>query len=110
MSVKVILTESQFDKALYAVLSDSDILSEGEQLSKSDVEQIAKKAVKSYFESGRNIEFENKVKSVVHQMVKSDKAIETAVVEITKNVLIQLYKALWTKKTFWTSDLRNSPS
>lgn len=111
MSTKVKISEAQFDKALYAVLSESNILVEGEhanQLNKGDVEQIAKKTIKTYFDSGRSAELENRIKSVVTQMVKSDKNIQDSIVEITRNVLVQLYKALWTKKSFWTSDLKNS--
>jgi len=108
MGTKIKLTEAQFDKALYAVLSESEILTESDNLTKSDVEQLAKKAVKSYFESGRNIAMENKIKDIVHQMVKSDRAVQDSVVDIAKNVLVQLYKALWTKKSFWMGDLKNA--
>ncbi len=108
MGTKIKITEAQFDKALYAVLSESTVLTEGDQITKGDVEQIAKKALKSYFESGRNIALENKIKDIVHQMVKSDKAVQDSVVEIARNVLVQLYKALWTKKSFWMSDLKNA--
>jgi hypothetical protein len=133
MSTKLRITESQFDKALYAALSEKPLLTEGDLLTKAqieqiaqkaarteisqnaknslnrgDVDQIARKAVKSYLEAGRSVELENKVKSIVQQMVKSDKGFEGAVVEIAKNVLVQLYKALWTKRSFWTGDLKNS--
>ena len=108
MGTKIKITESQFDRALYDVLSERNILSESELLTRGDVDQIAKKAIKTYLESGRSAELENRIKSVVHQMVKSDKNMEDAMVTIAKNVLVQLYKSLWTKKSFWVSDLRNS--
>lgn len=99
MGTKLKLTESQFDKALYAALSESPLLVEAD-MSKSEVETIAKKAIKNYFDVGRSPELENKVKTIVRQMMKTDSAMQNAVVEISKNVLIQLYKALWTKKVF----------
>jgi hypothetical protein len=133
MGTKLKITESQFDKALYAVLSEQTLLTEAElltkaqieqiaqraaknevgqlsknNLTKNDVEQVSKKAVKTYFDAGRNIELENRVKAVVRQMVKSDKDFENAVVEIAKNVLVQLYKSLWSKRSFWIGDLKNS--
>lgn len=110
MSTKLKITESQFDKAIYAALSEPLTITEAEQVTKSDVEVIAKKTIKSYLESGRSAELENRVKAVVHQMIKSDSATEKAIVEIAKNVLVQLYKSLWTKRSFWTSDLRNAGS
>lgn len=108
MGKKLKITEKQWDGAIYAMLAESTLLSEAEQLTKSDVEQIAKKSIKSYMESGRNVEMENRVKTIIHQMVKNDKQLEDAVVQITRNVLVQLYKSLWTKKSFWVSDLKNS--
>lgn len=108
MSARIKISESQFNKALYDLLSEQELITEAEEITKSDVEQIAKKAVKTYFESNRNVELENKIKSVIHGMVKNDKAFETAMVDIAKNVLVQMYKALWTKRSFWVSDLRNA--
>ena len=132
MSTKLKITEQQFDRALYAVLSEPSLLTEAELLtkgeieriaqaaakgeisqaaknsvSKSDVEQIAKKSIKTYMEAGRNFELESRIKAVVHQMTKSDKDFENKIVEITRNVLVQLYKSLWTKRSFWSGDLKN---
>jgi hypothetical protein len=107
MSTKVQILEEQFDKALYAALSEEELLIEGD-LTKSDVDQIAKKAVKTYLEAGRMPELEVKIRATVRDMVRNDKEVEKFVVEIAKNVLVQLYKALWTKRSFWASDLKNS--
>lgn len=106
MGTKLKISNTQFDKALYGLLSEGKLLNEND-LTKSDVEQISKRAVKTYLEQGRSPELENKVRSVMKDIVKSDKDFEKAVVEISKNVLVQLYKALWTKRNFWTSDLKN---
>jgi hypothetical protein len=48
------------------------------------------------------------VNGMIKDYVKKDKELEKYFVEISKNVLVQLYKTLWTKKNFWTSDLKNS--
>lgn len=102
--------EEQFDRALYELLSDEQVLTESESVTKSDVEQIAKRMAKLYFNEIRNSELETKVKSTVREMLKNDKEVEKYVVDIAKNVLVQLYKALWSKRSFWTSDLRNISS
>ena len=52
-------------------------------------------------------EFKSKVEKIVKDRLKNDKELEDKVVEITKNVLTQLYKALWTKKSFWRDNLSN---
>jgi hypothetical protein len=41
-------------------------------------------------------------------MVKDNKDFENKVVDITRNVLVQLYKQLWTRRSFWVNDLKNS--
>ena len=40
----------------------------------------------------------------------SIKDLEKYLVDLTKNVLIQMYKNLYTRKSFWVSDLKNSSS
>lgn len=47
------------------------------------------------------------IKKVVDEETKSDREMEKMIVDITKNVLVQLYKTMWTKKSFWTSSLKN---
>ena len=106
MSTKIKILGEQFDRALYNLLSEGELLTETD-LTASDVEQIAKKTVKNYFETGRNADLENKIKGLMKDMVKHDKDFEKAVLEISRNVLVQLYKALWSKRSFWTSDLKN---
>ena len=54
--------------------------------------------------------FKDKVEKIVKDKIKSDKGLEDKVVEITTNVLTQLYKTLWTKRGFWRNDLKNKAS
>jgi hypothetical protein len=54
--------------------------------------------------------FKDKVEKIVKDKIKSDKELEDKVVEITTNVLTQLYKTLWTKRGFWRNDLKNKAS
>jgi hypothetical protein len=54
--------------------------------------------------------FNNKIEKIVKDQLKNDKDLEDKVVEITKNVLTQLYKTLWTRRGFWRNDLKNKSS
>jgi len=71
-----------------------------EEFTKSD----AKDVVKKYMDS---TEFKSKVEKIVKDKINNDKALEDKVVEISKNVLTQLYKALWVKRSVWKSMLSN---
>jgi hypothetical protein len=52
-------------------------------------------------------DFENKVSKIVKNKLKDDKELEDKVVEITKNVLTQLFKTLWVKRATWSNNLIN---
>ena len=71
-----------------------------EEVNKSDV----KSEIKKYMDSS---EFKSKVEKIVKDRIKNEKALEDKVVDITKNVLTQLYKQLWTKRAFWKNGLYN---
>lgn len=47
-----------------------------------------------------------KIKDVVDDNTRSDKELESFVVDITKDVLTQLYKTFWTKRSFWQTQLK----
>jgi hypothetical protein len=64
----------------------------------------AKSEISKYMNSS---EFKTKVEKIVKDRIKNDKALEDKVVDITKNVLTQLYKALWVKRSVWKSMLSN---
>ena len=74
-----------------------------EELKKSDVD----KSIKTYIDSS---EFKAKIEKIVKDRIKNEKELEDKVVDITKNVLTQLYKTLWTKRTFWANNLTNKSS
>ena len=74
-----------------------------EELTKSDVS----KEVKIYMDSN---EFKTKVEKIVKDRLKDNKELEDKVVEITKNVITQLYKTLWLKRGFWQNNLTNKSS
>jgi hypothetical protein len=71
-----------------------------EELTKSDIkDQISK-----FLDSS---EFQSKVAKIVADRIKNEKGLEDKVVDITKNVMTQLYKTLWTKRSMWQGQLKN---
>lgn len=81
-----------------------------EELTKTDVKDEINKAFNSADNKKKIInssEFKRKVEQIVKTQLKNSPELEKEMVEISKNVLTQLYKALWVKKAFWTSQLSN---
>jgi hypothetical protein len=74
-----------------------------EDITKSDI----KKDIKVYIDSA---EFTNKIEKIVKEKLKNNKELEDKMVEISKNVLTQLYKSLWVKRSFWRDNLSNKNS
>jgi len=82
-----------------------------EELNASDETRIKKlardefdKAIKNHLSSSQ---FETKVKELVLANLKNHKATQKEVASITREVLVKLYKTLWTRKGFWSNGLEN---
>lgn len=71
-----------------------------ENITKSDVKDEYKKFMKTS-------EFEAKIEKIIKDKIKNEKYLEDKVVEITKNVLTQLYKTLWVKRGMVINSLKN---
>lgn len=69
-------------------------------LTKDDI----KKEMKIFLSTN---DFENKVSKIVKKKLEDSKELEDKVVEITKNVLTQLYKTLWVKRATWRNNISN---
>ncbi len=74
-----------------------------EDITKQDVS----KEIKIYMDSK---DFKNKIEKIVKDRLKDDKELENKVVDITRNVLTQLYKTLWVKRSIWRNNLSNRTS
>mgnify|MGYP003349629023 CR=1 FL=1 len=82
-----------------------------EELNKSDEAKI-KKIAKDEFDKLINKhlkseDLEKKVKELVLKHIKKDKPTQKEVANITKEVIIKLYKTLWTRNNFWSNGLEN---
>lgn len=71
-----------------------------EELKKSDLS----KEIKIYMDSN---EFNKKIEKIVKDRLKNEKELEDKIVDITSNVLTQLYKTLWIKRAVWKNNLSN---
>lgn len=77
-----------------------------EALSKTEQDEIKKEVTKQI----KSSELQKVISSIVSKQLKNDKDLEDSVVEISKNVLTQLYKTLWVKRGFWKDTLKNQAS
>lgn len=77
---------------------------------KSEIKTMVKKEIKDFLKITRDSELENRVFNIVKDKIKKDKDIEKNFVEICRNVLTQLYKALWMRRSFWRNELKNVAS
>ena len=82
-----------------------------EELNSSDEARIKKlardefdKAIKKHLSSSQ---LESKVKELVIKNIKKDKPTQREVASITKEVILKLYKILWTRKNFWSNNLES---
>tara|TARA_R110000868_G_scaffold145027_1_gene364851 strand:- start:1808 stop:2056 length:249 start_codon:yes stop_codon:yes gene_type:complete len=73
-----------------------------------ELSQADKSAAKKYVIDSRDLE--DKIAKIVKEKLKNNREMDDQVVQITKNVLTQLFKALWVKRNFWSSGLSNKPT
>jgi len=71
-----------------------------EEVTKSDIS----KELKIYMDTN---EFKAKIEKIVKDKLKNNKELEDKIVEITGDVISNLYKTLWNKRTFWKNNLSN---
>ena len=64
-----------------------------------------KAEVKTYILNSKDLD--DKIEKIIKAKLKNNKELEDKVVDITRNVLTQLYKNLWVKRNFWRSSLSN---
>ena len=98
--MKVKITESELINMFKDVFDKDNIIIETD-LTKGDVKSLIKQEIKDFLTSNRSPEFENKIKDILKKQYKNDKEFEKHITTISKNVLIQLYKNLWLRRSFW---------
>lgn len=94
--MKIIITESQL-KLLTETLTQTE---------KTEIERIARKEIKDALDDTK---FKNKIKDIIDDAHKG-RDFERKLVDVSKNVLVQLFKQMYNKRSVWTSGLSNDPS
>lgn len=114
--MKIRLTESQLITCFKEVIKEVDMCGCEECMinesisstDKNELKSMVKKEIKDFLDVNRSTDLERKISDIVKKTLKNDKEIEKYLVELTRNVLVQMYKNLYTRKSFWTSDLKNA--
>jgi|TARA_R110000787_G_scaffold231710_1_gene339066 hypothetical protein len=108
MKKSIKIKESKFiellEKTVYAAIHGGVIK---EALTDADEKRIgvlARKELKDY-----EVKLEKKVDQMITKAFKG-KDFEDKTLKITRNAIIQLYKALWVRRSFWSEYIKNSPS
>lgn len=68
-----------------------------------DIEKITKKEIKDFMDSTQAIK-------IVVKMIQDElgtKKIDDKIVDLSTKVVVELFKTLWQRKSFWESALKN---
>ena len=109
--MKIKISDKDLTQCIKEAIEERNMLNEAiTPISKDDVKAIVKKEIKDFLNLTNANDLEKKVEKMVLDTIKNDKNLDKHFVDISKNVLIQLYKNLWTRRSFWSNDLKNSPN
>jgi len=78
-----------------------------QRLNEDMTQSEVKAEVKKYMDTS---EFKSKIEKIVKDRIKNEKGLEDKVIEISKNVLSQLFKQLWIKRASYINGLSNKAS
>lgn len=74
-------------------------------------EEVSKSEVKDEIKSTINSKkMEDIIVKVIEKKLKNNRELENDMVDIAKNVVTQLFKTLWVKRSFWRDTLKNKAS
>jgi|TARA_R110000822_G_scaffold4903_3_gene21196 hypothetical protein len=78
-----------------------------EELNRDDKTEIKRLARKEFEDMLKTTDIKSKIETLVKKQLKSDKPTQKEVAKISEKVLIQFYKTLWTRRSFWANKLDN---
>jgi len=70
---------------------------------KAEVEKIARKEIKDFMDS---TQAQNLVVKIIQKELGTKK-IDDKIVDLSTKVVVELFKTLWQRKSFWESSLKN---
>lgn len=107
--MKIKISDKDLTQCIKEALEERNSLNESiTPISKDDVKAIVKKEIKDFLNITNSGDLDKKIEKMVLDTIKNDKNLDKHFVEISRNVLIQLYKTLWTRRSFWSNDLKNA--
>jgi hypothetical protein len=78
-----------------------------EELTRADKSEIKKLARTEFEDMLKTSNIKSKIEDLVKKQLKNDKSTQKEVADITQKVLVQFYKTLWTRRSFWANKLDN---
>jgi len=78
-----------------------------EDLTRSDKAEIKKLARKEFESFMKENDFKAKIETIVKKQMKDDKPTQKEVAKISEKVLVQFYKTMWQRRSFWSNKLDN---
>lgn len=78
-----------------------------EELTRADKAEIKKLARAEFEDMLKQTDIKKKIEDLVKKQLKNDKATQKEVADITQKVLVQFYKTMWTRRSFWANKLDN---
>jgi hypothetical protein len=76
-----------------------------EELTRSDKAEIKRLARKEFEDMLKTSDIKGKIEKMVKDQIGKDKATQKEVAKITEKVLVQFYKTMWTRRSFWSNKL-----
>ena len=76
-----------------------------EELSRADKNEIKKLARAEFEDMLKKTDVKSKIEKIVVDQLKKDKPTQKEVTIITQKVLVQFYKTMWTRRSFWSNKL-----
>lgn len=78
-----------------------------EELTRADKAEIKKLARSEFEDMLKSTNIKSKIEDLVKKQLKNDRSTQKEVAEITQKVLVQFYKTLWNRRSFWVNKLDN---
>lgn len=78
-----------------------------EELTRADKAEIKKLARAEFEDMLKSTNIKSKIEDLVKKQLKNDRSTQKEVAEITQKVLVQFYKTLWNRRSFWVNKLDN---
>ena len=78
-----------------------------EELTRDDKAEIKKLARKEFEDMLKTTDIKTKIENLFKKQMKNDKPTQKEIAKISEKVLVQFYKTLWTRRSFWSNKLDN---